>query len=344
MHTEIFKTRLHGRRNSEQFGVKDFEHHLTFYCPFSERDFETDKGALRSCRTTMAAVIIVLVMFAVGDIPRAESAASFFTPPVEARNTGQGGLPASPGQGATYDPIPDPETHIFTQSVGLNAARFLPSLSPIDLSPAPTESGGFQWKPALRQSAVFLVYQHAFRFATEAGSRSELKGPFFNDYIHSLKGLHGWGDNDSFLVNYIGHPMMGCVTGWIQIQNDSGGGMQQFGKSEGYWNSRMRAMAWSAAYSLQFELGPLSEASLGNVGKDQKTMGHVDLVVTPLAGTGWLVMEDALDLYLIRRLESGRKWNAIIRSVLNPGRSVANALRGKYPWFRQGAGLEQRLP
>jgi hypothetical protein len=324
--------------------VKDFEHYLTFYCPLAERDFETDKGTLRSCRRTMAAVIFVLVMFAFGFVPRAESAASYFTPPVEPTNTGQAGVPASAGQGPGFDTIPDSGNDILTHSIGLKAARFLPSLNPTEESPAPAESGGFQWKPALRQSAIFLVYQHAFRFATEAGTRSELKGPFFKDYIRSLKGMHGWEDNDSFLVNYIGHPMMGCVTGWIQIQNDSRGGMQQFGKSEGYWNSRMRAMAWSAAYSLQFELGPVSEASLGNVGKDQKTMGTVDLVVTPLAGTGWLVMEDALDRYLIRRLESGRKWNAIIRSVLNPGRSVANALRGKYPWFRQGAGLEQRLP
>jgi hypothetical protein len=32
-------------------------------------------------------------------------------------------------------------------------------------------------------------------------------------------------------------------------------------------------------------------------------MAYVDLVVTPVAGTGWLVGEDMLDHFLIRRLE-----------------------------------------
>ena len=32
----------------------------------------------------------------------------------------------------------------------------------------------------------------------------------------------------------------------------------------------MKAMAFSASYSVQFEVGPLSEASIGNVGMDPK--------------------------------------------------------------------------
>ena len=45
--------------------------------------------------------------------------------------------------------------------------------------------------------------------------------------------------------------------------------------------ARARATAWAAVYSFQFELGPFSEASIGNVGLRANTAGSVDHVVTP---------------------------------------------------------------
>ena len=104
----------------------------------------------------------------------------------------------------------------------------------------------------------------------------------------------------------------------------------------------MKALAWSAAYSLQFELGLFSEASIGNVGMyPRKTskhpMGFVDLVVTPVVGTSWLVGEDALDRYLIDPIErrtDNRALRALARSFFNPTRSIANLLRFKRPWHR----------
>lgn len=57
---------------------------------------------------------------------------------------------------------------------------------------------------------------------------------------------------------------------------------------------------WSAAYSLQFEIGPLSEASIGNVGMRPETTGWVDDVVTPLGAFGLIVAEDALDRYFVQ--------------------------------------------
>jgi hypothetical protein len=76
-----------------------------------------------------------------------------------------------------------------------------------------------------------------------------------------------WGDGDDFLVNYIGHPLEGAVTGDIFIQNDPHGRSESFGKSGAYWKSRFRAMLYAAAYSAYFEVGPvLSEAALGNEG------------------------------------------------------------------------------
>ena len=203
------------------------------------------------------------------------------------------------------------------------------------------------WKPALWQSARFLLVMHAFRFATEPSTRAEIKGPFWGDYFDSVLGTDGWSDGDPKLVNYIGHPLEGAAAGFIFIQNDDKGRSLEFGKSSAYWKSRAKAMAWSAVFSVQFELGPISEASLGNVGKDtgpkgQTYMGAVDLVVTPLMGLGWIVAEDALDKYAIKGVErhtDSRVVRAFARGLLNPSRSFANMMRGKLPWHRDNRSL-----
>ncbi len=200
----------------------------------------------------------------------------------------------------------------------------------------------FDWESAFRQSMIFLGIQHAFRLATEEGTRADLKGPFFKDYFRTLKSLRGWGDGDPFIVNYIGHPMMGSVTGFIQVQNDPKGVKEEVSLKRSYWRSRLKAFGFSFAYSTQFEIGLFSEASLGNIGmrpygKAKHPMAYVDLVVTPVVGTGWLVGEDLIDRYLVQRLEdkiSNRTARIVIRGFLNPTRSFANLMRGKWPWYR----------
>ena len=133
--------------------------------------------------------------------------------------------------------------------------------------------------------------------------------------------------------------MQGAVTSYIYTNNNKTGKMAEFGANRAYWNSRLKAMAYSAAYSAQFELGPIGEASLGNVGSTSVpgTMGWVDLVVTPAGGLGWQVTEDALDRYVIRTLENKLRWGPAIvalRGVLNPSRSFTNVLRLRVPWHR----------
>ncbi|OYT72293.1 MAG: hypothetical protein CFK52_05590 [Chloracidobacterium sp. CP2_5A] len=212
--------------------------------------------------------------------------------------------------------------------------------APVGDTPPPAR---FQWREAIRQAMLFNALQHALRFATEDGTRKEINGPFFRDWFQSVRNLRGWRDGDPFLVNYIGHPIMGAAAGYIQIHNDPKGQFLEFApRKKAYWKSRMKAMAWSAAYSAQFEIGPLSEASLGNVGRaprpDGKSpMSYVDLVITPSVGTLWLIGEDALDKHLIQRLERRVRnpfWRGMARSFLNPGRSVANAMRFRWPWHR----------
>jgi len=209
------------------------------------------------------------------------------------------------------------------------------------------EKPGFHWENAVRQSLLFLAISTAFRFATEPSTRAEMKGPYWSDYFHSVGHLRGWGDGDEFLVNYIGHPLEGAVTGYIQVQNDPKGIKQEVGFNKGYWASRLKAFGWAAAYSTQYEIGLVSEASLGNVGlkpgdKSNHPMAYVDLVVTPVLGTAWLVGEDLIDRYVLERFEDKVKnrWvRAIVRSIMNPSRSFANMHRGEWFWHRDSRPL-----
>jgi hypothetical protein len=211
-----------------------------------------------------------------------------------------------------------------------------------DSTPSPgPESTGFQWKPALQQAGMFLAIQHGVRLATEEGTRAELKGPFFGDWFRSVRSIKGWDDGDPFLVNYVGHPMMGAVSGFIAVQNDPAYRRSTFGRNHSYWKSRLRALAFSAAYSTQFELGPVSEASIGNVQLHPPETGMCDLVVTPTVGLGWQVAEDALDRLVVQRIENATDatWIRIVsRGFLNPARSFANMLRWKVPWYRDDRG------
>jgi hypothetical protein len=212
--------------------------------------------------------------------------------------------------------------------------------TPSQQAPPPEAQQGFQWAQAFKQYIMMLTFQHAVRLFQER-THSELGGPFWADYVESVSSLRGWNDGDSFTTNYVAHPMMGAVTGYIQIQNDPAGRRVQFGRSGAYWRSRGWALAAAAIYSAQFELGPLSEASLGNVGLKAGTMAYVDLVITPVVGLGMIIAEDAIDRYLIAKVEGrmGGVQARILRTILNPNRSVANMIRFKKPWKRDARDL-----
>lgn len=200
----------------------------------------------------------------------------------------------------------------------------------------------FDWQPAILESLFFLGIQHGFRF-TEKKTRAELDGPFFRDWKESVQNLEGWDDGGKIFTNYIAHPMQGAMTGRIFINNSGVGRRQEFGRSKDYWVSRLKSMAWSALWSAQFEIGPISEASLGNVGQTRHENGkskltYLDFVITPTVGTGFVVIEDAIDKYVLRNwLEpkiTSRILKKIVRSVLTPTTSFANLVRFRGPWWR----------
>lgn len=196
---------------------------------------------------------------------------------------------------------------------------------------------GVRWKSLLNQSFRFLVFENAFRYATEEGTRDPDR-PYFQGYIDSVGALHGWADGDPFYVNYVGHPMQGAVAGYIWTLNDTKYQYVQFGKSPEYWKSRIRATAFSWAYSEWTEIGPfMSEAAIGNIQASFPQWGFVDHVVTPAIGMGWMIAEDAMDQYVVRYVER-RTHNRVVRDLVrggaNPARSLANALAFRKPWDR----------
>lgn len=205
-----------------------------------------------------------------------------------------------------------------------------------------TSRDKFHWKPALVQSGLFLGIKHGVRLF-QRKTYTELGGPFFRDWGNSIKNLRGWNDGDNPFTNNFAHPLQGSVTGWIFINNSDKAKKQEFGRSKEYWRSRLKAFAWSTVWSTQFEFGPVSEATIGNVGLRQKnghsTMAWTDLVLTPVVGTAIVVEEDIVDKYILKNWIERRSNGVttrvkILRSVLTPTASFSNLIRGKYPWKR----------
>jgi hypothetical protein len=214
--------------------------------------------------------------------------------------------------------------------------RIEPAMGPIEPSIKASEPEGVNWGGVLKHSMSFLALQHSFRLLTEAGTRDGLN-QIPRGYVNSISNLHGWSDGDEFYVNYVGHSMQGATAGFIWAQNDRQFRTVEFGRNRRYWKSRMRATAFSLAYSTQFEIGPISEASLGQIQAHHPQQGLVDHVVTPAIGLGWMLAEDAMDKYVIKYLEkrvTNRYGRALLRGGLNPTRSLANFLGGRKPWAR----------
>ena len=208
----------------------------------------------------------------------------------------------------------------------------------IAIATPPKKETGFDWLHLAQGSFAFLAVEHGFRCATEQGTRDGFGGPFIPGYLNSVGNLHGWGDGDPFLVNYVGHPMQGAVSGYIWQHNDRAYRTVEFGKNTRYWKGKLRGAAFAYVYSVQFEIGPLSEASLGHVQGLYPQQGFVDHVVTPTVGLGWTIAEDSIDRYFIRAIEARTAnpyFRLLVRSGLNPSRTMANVMNGELPWHRE---------
>jgi hypothetical protein len=177
----------------------------------------------------------------------------------------------------------------------------------------------------------------AFRVSTEADTRAGGFG-LGPGYFRSITNLHGWADGDPYYVNYLGHPAQGAITARMFANHDPRHRGYEFGRDPNYWKGRLRATAFSWAFSEQFEIGIVSEASVGQIQNRFPQQGFVDHVVTPVVGLGLTLAEDSIDKYFIEPMESRtrNKWaRLILRTGLNPTRSFANVMDGKAPWHRE---------
>lgn len=194
-----------------------------------------------------------------------------------------------------------------------------------------------QWKPLVRESLLYLTIMHSYRIATEQKTREALGDSVLGGYFKALGSMHGWSDGDGYFENYLGHPIQGSVSANLWIGNDPRYSSAEFGKSRDYWMGRLRAYGFAWAYSEQFEIGPISEASLGQIQRYCCAYGFVDHVITPNTGIAWLIGEDVLDKYVVRKIEDhtrNKTLRAIARVSLNPTRSFANAISRRAPWYR----------
>ena len=194
-----------------------------------------------------------------------------------------------------------------------------------------------QWRVSTQESLLFTGIMHTFNLATEAGTRDALNGPWFNQYLQSVSELRGWSDGDKFMSPYVGHTIEGSVFGYIERQNDPRYRNVQWGDGHDYFVSLLRSLAYSAIWHTQWKIGPISEASIGNV-MLHASPGFITLADTPTLGTVAMLAEDAADRYLIMGLEnrtSNRLVISLARSFLNPGRAFANVMAFQVPWHRE---------
>lgn len=272
-------------------------------------------------------------------------------------------VPLDPAILSTVTPfesyLPDGSLPVEGTSGTLSHSGLPLAVTPVSNRPVPpTPPTSFNLKAAFWQSFGENAFYHAWRVASDPGLRWNLEHkPFFHDWFASYKGydMHRWGDGDDFIVNDVGHPLEGAVFSRTFLQN-SPRSQVAIGKNSRYWTSRLKAMAWAAAWSVQLEIGPISETSIGNQGgftyvpkcgiytsclnnpkfhkPPTNNTGWTDFVVTPLIGTAWVLGEDTIDKYIAapvavnHRILGGR----ILRSALEPSRSFAAIFAGKFPW------------
>ncbi len=267
-----------------------------------------------------------------------------------------------------FEPLDEPSRGRETTGLDLNPMVSASSLETTDrdsasvatTSPSP-EKEGFHWGRALSESFTFLVIEQAYVVHTDFNWVVAENGIPFNhywrDYQQSLSNWWraGWSAGENPLYNYVGHPIQGAMTGYIELQNDPKYEKLEYSNSKAYWRSRLKAMLWNTLYSTQWSIGPVSEMTVEKYGAKARPpwnangtfpcdtnhcfwgVGKVNLVMTPIGGFGWMLAEDVLDKKIVERVEEHTENRFLIDAVrcsLNPIRGGANILHGRRPWDR----------
>jgi len=72
---------------------------------------------------------------------------------------------------------------------------------------------------ALVDSFKLVMLEHLTRIVSQEKTRAELTGPFWKDYRQSIVLPRQWEDTDSWMVNYVGHPIHGAAAGIVWLDH-----------------------------------------------------------------------------------------------------------------------------
>ena len=257
---------------------------------------------------------------------------------------------ASTGESSSFDENPEsPESIGDPMGFGVS-----PAVSTrVPLNQCPYDQTGARecrvhWHQLIISSSVFNAFQNGGNLYTSYWYRYETTtGKWFQRWFDSDLGWRWgqWHDGNPFVDDYVGHGIMGSITNYLWIQNDPKGMTLEFGNNKQYWKSRLRAMAFSTAYSFEWKFGPFGEAGVGHNGDHptdsvngvkQNDTGDVELVTTPVVGLGWTIAEDLLDKHVVRKFEEKPHgpFALLAISLFTPSRATANILRWRPPWYR----------
>jgi len=251
-----------------------------------------------------------------------------------------------------------------------------------DLPQGPTqvqEKSRIHWGSLIGEEFLYIGAKNVYRLDQDK-TRTELGGPFFNDWGYILQhiDIDQWSDGGKWFTNNVGHPLDGSIAAFIYRRNDDNTRSLRLDlHNSEYRKGILKAFLIAALVSTESEIGPLSEATVGHVGlksewwlrlpdgrlegpvpqdiiglneltkspwwiRGNNGTGMTDFVMTPFGGAAVMVGEDAVDKYVIERLERhvhNRYLVATIRCFLNPTRSAANFFSFTTPWHRDNRPL-----
>ncbi|MGA7525256.1 MAG: acyloxyacyl hydrolase [Acidobacteriaceae bacterium] len=204
------------------------------------------------------------------------------------------------------------------------------------------------WHQLIISTTLFNAFEDAGNLYTGYWYRYETThGDWFDRWIDSAAGWRWnvWADQNPFLDDYVGHPMMGAITNSLWIQNDPRSMTVEQSNTWPYWRRMLRADAFSTFYSFWWKLGPAGEAAIGHNGdhiidetngRRSNETGWVELVTTPVGGALWTMAEDGLDKHVVAPIEGGGRnpFALLGLSFLEPAHATANILRFRPPWYR----------
>ena len=215
-----------------------------------------------------------------------------------------------------------------------------PLARPPDGRPSTGRGAGHQLLDTFIDSFKLLAIEHGLRIAFQEKTRDELGGQLLAG-LPALAARARPVGRRRRLVGELHRPPDPRRRGRLHLARARRRSATRISRSLAATGRRgQRRSAWAAGYSVQFEFGPLSEASIGNVGLRPDTTGWVDHVVdTSSERSASIVAEDALDRFFVKWVEGhtrNRFFRAALRMTFNPSRTLSNATTGHLPWYREG--------